>query len=326
MAFAALNLGVGRVEVTAGNVVAILLQNLGLDVGAEQTFQANAVVWNIRVPRTITALVVGAGLGIAGAALQSLLRNPLADGQLLGIGPGASLGAVAVLAVAGGGSQVALAGGAAGGIITALFITRLDARSGSDPLKTVVVGIALGAALSAWVGFAVFALDRGRVPPVEFWLLGSLTRSTGPVALRTFVITGIGVAALIGASGTLDVMALGRREAQHLGVDTRRVSAVVLLATGAIVGISVGAAGVIGFVGLVAPHVVRPLVGPRMRSMLIASALMGAAMVGTADLVARNFVLWVSNVYIEIPVGVVTASLGGPVFVWLLQRTKRVMQ
>ncbi len=315
--FAALNLAMGAVAVPPADVVTIVARKLGWAIGDEPTFQASAVVWNIRVPRTITGVAVGAGLGAAGAALQGLFRNPLADGQLLGLGPGASLGAVFVLAGLAGGSEASLAGGAAGGIITALVVRRLDARGGGDPLRTVVVGIALGAALSAWVGFAVFALDRGSVPPVEFWLLGSLTGSTGPVAVRTAVITIIGIAVLVGSAGSLDVMALGRSDAEHLGVDTRMVSAVVLIATGAVVGVTVGAAGVVGFVGLVSPHIARRVVGPRNRPVLAASALIGAILVSAADLVARTIAS-----PIEIPVGLVTASVGGPFFVWLLQRTR----
>ena len=317
LVLAGANLAMGAVAVAPSDVVGVLARKAGVALGDEPGFQATAVIWNIRIPRTVTGLVVGAGLGAAGAALQGLFRNPLADGQLLGLAPGASLGAVFVLAALAQGPEAALAGGAAGGIVTALVVRRLDTRSGGDSLRTVVAGIALGAALSAWVGFVVFALDRGSVPPVEFWLLGSLTGSTGPVAVRTTLIVLLGVAVMAMAAGSLDVMALGKRDAEHLGIDTTMVTAIVLLAVGATVGVTVGAVVVVGFVGLLSPHIARTLIGPRHLPLVLASMLVGAALVSGSDLVARTIAS-----PIEIPVGLVTAAIGGPFFVWLLQRRR----
>ena len=315
LAVTALNLGMGAVEISAGQVVDVLVTRLGFGSGADPTFQADAVLWNIRLPRVLLALVVGAGLGLAGAGLQGVFRNPLADPQLLGIGPGASLGAVVALLI-GGSSEAALAGGAVGGVITASLLRRFGEPRSPDPSRFVLSGVALGAALSAWVGFLVLAADRTAVPPVEFWLLGSLTGSTWRTLASAVVLTVAGSVILFGSARSLDLMTLGESEARHLGVDVDLVRSLVLFSTGLVVGTAVGAVGVVGFVGLLAPHVVRLGTGPKHRGLLVGSALGGAAFVAAADLGARTIAS-----PIEIPVGLLTAAVGGPVFLWLLRRS-----
>ena len=176
VALVVLNLGMGAAAVAPSEVLGVLARRLGLGLGTEPGPGADAVVWTIRVPRILLALLCGAGLAAAGAALQGVFRNPLADPQLLGIGPGSAIGA-AIGAVAGG-VQGAIAGGTAVGVLVALLVRRLARRSSGDPARFILVGVALGAALTAWLGFIVFASDRSTVPPMEFWLLGSLSGAT----------------------------------------------------------------------------------------------------------------------------------------------------
>jgi iron complex transport system permease protein len=308
----------GAVAVPPGEVIEVISRHLGLAIGDEPSFRADAVLWSIRLPRILLGLVVGAGLGLAGAALQGVFRNPLADPQLLGIGPGASLGAVAAMLALGASTEPALAGGAVGGIATATLLKRFGDSGSPDPSRFVLSGVALGAALSAWVGFAVFAADRSAVPPVEFWLLGSLTGSTWRILANALILTTAGALVFFGSARSLDLMALGEPEARHLGVDVDLVRAMVLFGAGLTVGAAVGAVGVIGFVGLLVPHLVRRGTGPSHKALLAGSALGGAAFVVIADLGAR-----VIASPIEIPVGLLTAALGGPFFLWLLRRSLR---
>lgn len=308
-----LNLAMGAVAIDPAEVAAVLGRKLGLALGAEPSFQAEAVVWSIRTPRVLLAAVVGAGLAMTGAVLQGLFRNPLADPQLLGIGPGAALGGA--IGATAGGALWAVAAGTAAGTITALLLRRLGDRGELEPSRFVLTGVALGSALSAWVGFVVFASDSTRVPPIEFWLLGSLTGSTWRVVGVAAAVVGIGCLLLLAAGRTLDLFALGESEARHLGVNVDAATTVLLITVGAVVGAAVGAVGVVVFVGLLVPHVVRRLTGPSHRPLLVASALAGGALMLLADLVARTVVSPT-----EIPVGLVTAAVGGPFFLWLMRR------
>ncbi len=307
---------VGAVTIPVSEIVTATARKLGLGVGATAG-TADAVLWGIRVPRIVLGAIVGLGLGAAGAVYQGVFRNPLADPQLLGIAPGAALGAA--LGATAGGLYATLAGGAAGGVLAALGIRRIGGRfAEADPTRMILVGVAVGAVLSAWVGFVVFASDRARVPPVEFWLLGSLTGATWRAVVVSALVVSGGAALLALSWRKLDLLALGHREARHLGVDVDSVTTVVMVATGAMVGVSVGAVGVVAFVGLVAPHVVRPFTGPSNRRLVPAAALTGALFVVLADVAARTLFAPV-----EIPVGLLTAAIGGPFFIWLIMRRGR---
>ncbi len=306
------SLAMGAVVIPFGDVLGVLGDHAGFPV-AEPEFTIDAVVWNIRMPRVLMGGVVGAGLAVTGAVLQGMYRNPLADPQLLAIGPGAALGGV--LGSLAGQTQGAIAGGIAAGVLAGLLVRRLGRAASLEPSRFILIGVALGAAVSAWVGFVVFSGDSTRVPPIEFWLLGSLTGSTWRALGTAAVVIALGGAWLYAAARPLDLMALGEAEARHLGVDVELLTAALMLAVGAVVGASVGAVGVIGFVGLLVPHVVRRLTGPAHRPLLVASAFGGALLVVTADLLARTVAS-----PIEIPVGLVTAAVGGPFFIWLIRR------
>lgn len=308
-------LSLGAVPVPADEVLGVLARKLGLSVFTEPSAQAEAVVWGIRMPRMLLAFTVGAALALCGGVLQGLLRNNLADPQLLGIGPGAAIGAA--IGSSAGGVQGAIAGGVAAGVVTAFAIRRLSRRPSIDPTPIILSGVALGAALSAWVGFVVFAADRATVPPIEFWLLGSLAGSTWRAFGTVIVFATIAAIVMLASARILDIFRLGEADARHLGIDVDLVRTILLIAVGAAVGATVGAAGVIAFVGLLVPFVVIRFTGPLHRHLFVVSLAGGALFVATADLVARLAIQ-----PIEIPVGLVTAAVGGPVFLWLLTRRR----
>jgi iron complex transport system permease protein len=314
-AWAALSLG--AVSVPGDEVLGVLARKVGLSLFAEPSAQAEAVVWGIRMPRLLLAFTVGAALALTGGVLQGLLRNNLADPHLLGIGPGAAIGAA--IGSAAGGVQGAIAGGVAAGVITAFVIRRLARRASIDPTRIILSGVALGAALSAWVGFVVFSADRARVPPIEFWLLGSLAGSTWRAFGTVLVFIVIAAVVMFGSARILDVFRLGEVDARHLGIDVDLVRTVILIAVGVAVGATVGAVGVIAFVGLLVPFIVIRFTGPLHRHLLVAVLAFGALFVIAADLVARLVIQ-----PIEIPVGLVTAAIGGPIFLWLLARRRDV--
>lgn len=314
VAMTLLSLTQGAVQIALSEALGVLTRRIG--PGDPVAGQADSVVWGIRTPRTLLALVVGATLGAAGVALQGVLRNRLADPHLLGIGPGAAIGAA--LGASAGGVQGAIAGGAAAGVLTAFVVRRLGRTMTFDGPRLVLAGVALGTTLSAWVGFVVFGLDRTVVPPIEFWLLGSLAGATWRgLGTVTFIVV-ISMAVLISSRGLLDILALGDREARQLGVDVDLVTTILYIVVGAAVGATVGAVGVVLFVGLLIPFLVRPLSGPGHGGVLAAAMLGGAAFLVGSDVLARILIE-----PIELPVGVVTAVVGGPLFVWLVSRGRR---
>lgn len=271
----AATLAFGAVDVPPSEVAAVLSRKLGLGLFAEPSQQAEAVVWGIRMPRLLLGFTVGAALAVTGGVLQGMLRNDLADPHLLGIGPGAAIGAA--LGSAAAGIQGAIAGGVVAGIATSFMVRRFRRRVSIDQTRLILSGVALGAALSAWVGFIVFAADRSVVPPIEFWLLGSLTGSTWRVFGTTFVLLTLALGGLIAASRTLDLLTLGDSEARHLGIDVDLITTVLLIGVGVVVGAAVGAVGVVVFVGLLVPFLTRKLVGPAHRHLLPAVVLAGGS-------------------------------------------------
>jgi iron complex transport system permease protein len=310
-----LNLGMGAVSLQPGEVAGVVARRLGLSFGSEPGPGVDAVVWTIRMPRILLAMTIGAGLAAAGAALQGLFRNQLADPHLLGIGPGAAIGAVIGSVAWGARGSIVL--GMTAGILVALLLRRVARRATADPARFILVGVAMGAALTAWVGFIVFASDRSTVPPMEFWLLGSLSSATWRSLGTASLLIAAAMLVLVANSRSLDLLALGEREAGHLGINVKATVSAVLVAVGAITGASVGAVGVIGFVGLVIPNALRRLVGPSHRFLLATSMLGGAAFVLAADLAARTLISPV-----EIAVGLLTAVVGGPFLLLMLSRAR----
>jgi iron complex transport system permease protein len=307
--------GVGAVRIAPGDSIAIIFRHLGLETGIAVDPQDDAILWLIRLPRVVLGALVGAGLAAAGAALQGVFRNPLADPGLVGVASGASLGAVAaiVLGFTGfvpGGLQVAAF---AGGVAAAALVYALARYEGrTETVTLLLTGVAVTAITGAAIGILLARADDAELRDVVFWSLGSLGAATWPLVAATAPFVLVGVLLACAKARELDLLALGEREAANLGVYTERTRGLAL-ATGA----AVAAAGVVGFVGLVVPHLVRLAAGPRHAIVVPASALGGAALVVLADVAARTVAAPV-----ELPLGVITALVGGPFFLWLLWRTR----
>lgn len=270
------------------------------------------IVLELRAPRVVLAAVVGASLAIAGVALQTLLHNDLAEPYVLGLSGGASAGAAASLTVGG----VPPGAGAAAGALTAAALVRALARGPFDPTRLLLAGIALGAVGSSVTGLLVALAPPDRLlRATTFWLFGGLGTPTWPAVLVPAVALVVAGTWMLHRAERLDRLGLGSDTASALGVDVPRLRRGVLVAVVALTATTVAVAGMVGFVGLIAPHAARRLVGASIRRCLPAAALGGAALVIVADLAARTAVA-----PREVPVGLVTALVGGPFFLWQLQR------
>lgn len=272
-----------------------------------------AIVWQGRAPRALTAVGVGAGLAMAGVVMQALTHNPLADPYLLGVSSGASVGAVAALLA---GVTAALPLAAFAGALAALATTLLLAGRGASPVRMILAGVAVGYLASALVSLLVFRSSRGDAyREILSWLLGSLASSRWWEAGLALTASAVVGAVVLARSRTFDALLLGDDAAVSLGVPVRRerpwLMGLVAVLTGALVAVS----GAIGFIGLVVPHAARILVGQRHRALLPVAALAGGLFLLLADTAARTLLDPV-----EVPVGIITALVGGPAFALLLRR------
>jgi iron complex transport system permease protein len=279
------------------------------------------VLWSIRLPRVVLGVLVGGGLAVAGAALQGVFRNPLADPGLIGVSSGASLGAVAaiVLGIAAAGSYTLPVLAFLGGVVATLAVygvARFDGRT--EVVTLLLTGLAVNALCGAAVGYLLFVADDQQLRGVVFWSLGSLGGATWPLVLAALPFVALAVLVLPLLARPLNLLLLGEREARHLGVEVERVRLLVIVLAALATGAAVAVAGIVGFVGLIVPHLVRLAAGPDHRVLLPASGLLGAALLLLADLFARTVAAPA-----ELPLGVVTSLLGAPFFLWLLRRTRR---
>ena len=282
-----------------------------------------AIVWVIRLPRVLVAGIVGAGLATAGAMMQSLFRNPLAEPTLTGVGPGAVLGAVAVFVTGWGGASVVALPLAS--IVSALLaltlVYAIATRGGSTPITALLLtGIAVGALFTAASSLLISLniVTWQVAQEIVFWMMGGLdSRTWAHVWISApFVLVGFGAALL--QSRTLDLLLLGEETAQSLGVEIETAKRLVVTTSALLTGASVAVAGLVGFVGLLVPHAVRLLLGPGHRTLLPATAVTGAAFVMLCDLAARTV-----RPPAEVRLGVVTALCGAPLFLLLLVRRLR---
>ena len=287
-----------------------------------------AVLYAIRAPRVFAAFAVGAALAAGGAAMQSLFRNPLADPGLLGVSSGAALAAVSVIVL---GEKVmhiippgfrpwCLAIAAfLGGLVATIAVYRIAAREGITLVGTLLLaGIAVNALASAGIGLLVFVADDQQLRTLIFWTMGGFGSVTWVSILPALLVLAISVPTLLPTAHLLDALALGEREAGHVGVDVERLKKRLVAQVALAVGAGVAISGIVGFVGLIAPHIVRLMLGPAHRTLLPAAALFGGAFLVLADALARTMVTPA-----ELPIGVLTALVGGPFFLWLLTRGGR---
>ncbi len=316
----------GALDVSMGNLLAILTSWSGEGVDATE----HAVVMSIRLPRVLMAALVGGSLAVAGAALQGIFRNPLADPGLIGVSSGAAVGVVCWIVF---GSVVASAWPAmeflqsqwvtpfaafAGGLAATALVVRLSRRDGRIDVTTMLLaGIAVNAFAGAVIGFAIFASDEEQLRTLTMWTLGSLGGSTWQVLGAVAALSVVPLAWLMRKVDELDLILLGESEAAHLGVSVARLHRGVVAACALVVGASVGFTGMIGFVGLVVPHLLRLVDGPQHRWVMPGSFILGATLLGLADLLSRTVVAPA-----ELPIGIVTALIGAPFFVVLLLRSR----
>lgn len=317
VATAVLSTGFGAERLPASVVVDVLRHR---SAGTAADPAHDAIVWQIRLPRTLLGLVVGAGLALAGTAIQTLVRNPLADPYLLGVSSGAGVGATAVitLGLLSGAGLWALSFGALLGALAAAVLVFGVAmlQGGLTPLRLVLTGTVLSSAFSSISSFMVFrSAEPQAAQSVLFWLLGSLSGATWDQLWLPAATVAVAFALLMAASGWLDALAVGPDTAAALGVPVRAVRIALFVGLAVLVGVLVAVAGGIGFVGLVLPHIARLLVGPRHRISLPVVALAGAVFLVWVDVAARVMVRPT-----EIPLSVVTGLIGAPVFLLLLGR------
>lgn len=284
----------------------------------------STIIREIRLPRALLGFSVGLALALAGAALQGLFRNPLADPYILGIAGGATTGAAIVIALGLGrrASPVVLPLGAfLGGLLAASLVYRLArTRAGrTSPFSLILAGVALGAVFASITSFIIFltAGDR-RLSEILFWGMGSLGRASWPYLWALLPVATLGLVALQLMARELNALALGEEGAQHLGLEPERFKKAILAVTTLLTSTAVAFAGTIGFVGLITPHIIRLILGPDHRLLLPASALAGGTFLIWADAAAR-----IAMRPAELPLGVITALVGAPFFLYLLRTRPR---
>ncbi len=334
VALLALMLSVALLSIAIGPVsipIADVLRTLGMLAGlpmAEVLPQHEAVILSIRLPRTLLGLLVGAGLAVAGAAMQGLFRNPLADPSLIGVSAGAALAAVSVIVL--GGHGLAFLTQALGpfslpiaafigGLFTTLLVYRLASRDGRTSVTTLLLaGIAINALAGAGTGLLTYLADDQQLRTLTFWSMGSLGGATWPTVGSAALLIALPLLVLPLLARTLNALLLGEAEAGHLGIAVQRMQPLIVALAALAVGAAVAVSGIIGFVGLVVPHLLRLALGPDHRLLLPGAALLGGSLLLLADLLARTLVAPA-----ELPIGILTALIGGPFFLALLLRWQR---
>lgn len=278
-----------------------------------------AVFWEIRVPRVLLAALVGGSLALAGAGVQGLFRNPLADPALIGVSAGAALGAVLCFFFGWegllGGWLLPLAAFAGGLLAVLILMSFHSGFAAGGTAKLILAGVALNAMAGSVLGFFLFSASDDALRSMTFWTLGSCASAQWPQVLVLLVFLAAGSFILRRHARALDALQLGEEQAAHLGVPVARVRGETIAAAALLVGAATAFAGTIGFIGLVAPHMARLLLGGLHRLVLPAALLLGAMLLVLADLGARTL-----TAPAELAVGILTAAIGGPFFLWLLRR------
>lgn len=313
----------GAADASLGNVLRWLF-----DVeGAQQALSVRdrIIILDIRLPRAVMGLLVGASLAVSGAIMQGLFRNPLADPALVGISSGASLGAVLTIVLGSSlfGALFAVFGfytlpvaAFLGCLVTTLLLYRIATRSGHTSVATMLLaGIALAALANAVTGVLIFVADDKQLRDLTFWGLGSLAGANWTKILSAAPIILVSLAVVPFLARGLNALTLGEAAAFHMGIPVQRLKNIAIVSVAALTGASVAVSGGIGFVGIVVPHVLRLIIGPDHRYLLPASALLGGTLLIFADMVARTIVPPA-----ELPIGIITAFVGAPFFLWILLR------
>jgi iron complex transport system permease protein len=310
----------GQFSVPPAEIVASIARKLGLAPTASgAAAYADGALWNIRFPRLVLGVVVGAALGVAGALMQGVFANPLAEPAVVGVSAGCAVGACTVIVfdLQWLGPVTVPAAAFVMGVLTTILVYVLSrARGKTQVLMLVLTGIAVNAVANAIIAFLVFSADTASREQVTFWQLGSLNGATWSAVAVTVPLLVAGAGGAWALARRLDALALGERSARHLGVDVERVRLWAVLIVALLTAAAVSYAGIIAFVGLIIPHLLRLLIGPSHGALIPASAVGGALLISGSDLVARTAIP-----FADLPIGMFTALVGGPVFFVLLRRT-----
>lgn len=323
-----LSLSIGQMFIPVTEIAVILVKKLGLFTSAPTDAVHETVLWTIRLPRLVMTVLIGAALGVSGAALQGLFRNPLVEPGLIGVSSGASLATVTVIVF---GTFLAIdrhsmemsvimsAFAFGGGLLATLGVLQIGRSMGPSTIAMLILaGVAVNALCGALMGLMIFYATENELHMFMFWTLGDLGGASWKnLAIATPLLI-VSTAFLMRYTNALNAIALGESEAFHMGVDVGRVKKSIIFFSALGVGAAVSLAGAIGFVGLVVPHLIRVTFHSDNKLVMPASAIGGPLLLILADMVARTFVAPA-----ELPIGVVTALVGTPFFIFLLIRSKR---
>ncbi len=312
-----MSIAIGQVWIAPQKIAAMLL-NLVVPTNHTWSEAEAIIIFQIRLPRTFMALLVGAGLAVAGVAMQALFKNPLADPYVLGASSGAGFGAALIISLGVVGAiyiPVAAFAGAVIATFTVYALSMIGPRSSVTLL--LLSGIAIGTFFSALISYLMFVAGQN-LTALVFWLMGGLWASTWQYVEITFPVILVATIILYAYARDLNLMLSGEESAQHLGVSVESLKKILLVTVSFIVGVAVAFCGIIGFVGLIVPHVVRTFTGPDHRALIPASALFGGILLIWADIVARSAIPGE-----EMPVGIITALLGAPFFMYLVRSRRK---
>ena len=312
---------VGQLSISVTEVIGALLKWMGITTAwapLDPVIEATLEV--VRFPRIVMALAVGAALAVAGALMQAVFGNPLAEPGVVGVSAGAALGAstAIVFGIAAGGGGVALLAflGGLGATLLVYAVARAGGRT--EVVTLLLTGIAINAFAQAGLAFVLFLADTASREQIVFWQLGSLAGSVWSEVLIVLPVLILGTILAVLLASKLDLLSLGERNARHLGVDVEQLRIISIVLVALLTGVAVAFAGIIAFVGLVVPHIIRMALGPAHRGLLVASAVGGGALLAIADLMTRTLVSGA-----DLPIGMLTALVGGPFFFGLLYQQRR---
>jgi len=322
--------GTGPFKVSPVQVIGILLSKIGIAFSGFTSAQESVVI-NIRIPRIILAVLVGCSLAVSGGALQGLFRNPLVDPGLIGVSSGAAV-AVASMVIFGKplmkvipefmGLYILAVAAFCGGITASFIVLKMSEMTGrANVMNMILSGIAINSIAVAGIGLLNFLSNDQQMRTITFWSLGSLGGATwlSLMVISPFI---IGMTYLtVRKARELNVLALGEREAGHLGINIEKLKKQVVLISAISVGAAVSVSGIIGFLGLVVPHLARLIIGPDHRALIPISALLGAILMIISDIFARMIVSPA-----ELPIGILTSLIGGPFFIFLILKNSRLFK
>jgi len=327
----ALLVAVSLLSLGTGASATALWPVLGQVLRGEEIAARDAIIlFDIRLPRLVLGILVGASLAVSGAVMQGLFRNPLADPGLVGVGAGAGLGAIGAIVLGaslpvvfrdGLGTYLVPVAAFFGGWLTTILLYRLSTHRGRTSVAVMLLGgIAIAALAGALSGILIYLADDAQLRDLTFWGLGSLAGATWDKAAVAGPLIVLALAATPFLAQALNALALGEGPAAHLGIPVQRMKTIAILTVAAATGAAVAVSGGIGFVGIVVPHLLRLVIGPDHRWLLPNAALLGAILLILADMIARSVVAPA-----ELPIGIVTATLGGPFFLWILMRNRGLL-